>query len=90
MKIFIIFRIKYFQIIKEKVERITRLLIIELEQRLQFGEFSVVEVCECYQVVVLEVDRKFNCVVELIWEVEVSGECGLRIYILVEFQLDFS
>lgn len=57
-------------ITKEKAERITRLSITELEQRLQSGELSAVEVCECYQAVALEVDRKLNCVVEPIWEAE--------------------
>uniref|UniRef100_K1PAM0 fatty acid amide hydrolase n=1 Tax=Magallana gigas TaxID=29159 RepID=K1PAM0_MAGGI len=57
-------------ITKEKAERITRLSITELEQKLQSGELSAVEVCECYQAVALEVDRKLNCVVEPIWEAE--------------------
>lgn len=88
LKTLITFRIKYSQITKEKAERITRLSITELEQNLQSGELSAVEVCECYQAIALEVDRKLNCVVEPIWEAEVSGICivwFMNLYIQLNF-----
>ena len=50
----------------------TKLSIKELMEKIKSGDLLAVEVCECFQAMALDVNLKLNCVVEPIWEAEVS------------------
>ncbi len=62
----------FFQISAERQKEITSMSLAELTAALQSNEVSAAEALVSYQMAALEVHEKTNCLVEPLWEAEVS------------------
>ncbi|XP_052095451.1 vitamin D3 hydroxylase-associated protein-like isoform X2 [Mytilus californianus] len=58
------------EISTKTVERILSLSFKELQAELQSGKLSAVDVLNVYQIKALEVDKRTNCITEIVWEAE--------------------